>query len=520
MKVPVVVRTFVKRRLEWDLLPPALLYFGLGLVGITSIANTFFVKEYLGLSAAFLSSVAFWVGIPWALKMPLGHLVDSLGRWKHLLVVAGVALLECSVFIFLGLMRHPDAMLERLPVETWYLLASIFTALGIVLQDVVADGLSVEIGAAREAASSNQDDDGQSHHTSVQTVARVATLVGAFLAGAYNVFILSGADSLSPADRLELYAGLYEWARLVPLLGLVGVFSAVVMGIGKETVREETEEEHEAGWPVLLMSGLFVAFIIGVGLFVHARKEEVVFFGSLLLLGGSIWWLSRKIDPASRITYLTVIVLVFLIRATPSVGAGMSWWEIDVLGFDEGFFARLLILGYAISIVSMVLYRRLFADRPMWLVYTGYLAITTILSLPFLGMYYGLHLWTAQVTHGFITARVIALVDTAIDSPLSEVAMLPALAVTSKVAPARFRTTFFEVTASFLNIGTSAAALGTKYLNQVYVVTREVVDTQGNVIVPADYSQLGTLLIIAIGLEFIVPMVMLGILKLFRVKGW
>lgn len=388
MKVPSVVRTFVMRRLEWDLLPPALLYFGLGLVGITSIANTFFVKEYLGLSAAFLSSVAFWVGIPWALKMPLGHLVDSLGRWKHLLVVAGVGLLECSVFIFLGLMRQPAVMIAHLPVESWYLLASLFSALGIVLQDVVADGLSVEIGATREAASDAED--GQGHHTTVQTVGRVATLAGAFLAGAYNVFILSGADSLTQAGRLDLYAGLFDWARLVPLLGLCGSLLAVIMGVGDGAVEEDSSEEHEAGWPVLLLSGLFVAFIIGVGLFVHTWKEEVVFCGSLLLLGCSIWWLARKVDPASRITYLTVIVLVFLIRATPSVGAGMSWWEIDVLKFDEAFFARLLLLGHAISIVSMVLYRRLFAERPLWIVYGGYLTITTLLSLPFLGMYLSL----------------------------------------------------------------------------------------------------------------------------------
>ena len=47
--------------------------FAAGIPGLTGIVGTFFVKEYLGLSAAFLAALAFWAGIPWALKMPVGH---------------------------------------------------------------------------------------------------------------------------------------------------------------------------------------------------------------------------------------------------------------------------------------------------------------------------------------------------------------------------------------------------------------------------------------------------------------
>ena len=37
---------------------------------MTGIVGTFFVKQYLGLSAEFLAALAFWAGIPWALKRP------------------------------------------------------------------------------------------------------------------------------------------------------------------------------------------------------------------------------------------------------------------------------------------------------------------------------------------------------------------------------------------------------------------------------------------------------------------
>jgi hypothetical protein len=70
-------------------LPPLMVYVAAGVSGLTGIVGTFFVKEYLGLSAAFLAALGFWAGIPWALKMPLGHLVDLMWRHKAGLVWLG-----------------------------------------------------------------------------------------------------------------------------------------------------------------------------------------------------------------------------------------------------------------------------------------------------------------------------------------------------------------------------------------------------------------------------------------------
>ena len=64
------------RELRLSYLPPLMVYVAYGISGLTGIVGTFFVKDYLGLSAAFLAALGFWAGIPWALKMPLGHLVD------------------------------------------------------------------------------------------------------------------------------------------------------------------------------------------------------------------------------------------------------------------------------------------------------------------------------------------------------------------------------------------------------------------------------------------------------------
>ena len=77
------------RQFRWSYLPPLMVYLAAGIAGLTAIVGTFFVKDYLGLSAAFLAGLTFWAGIPWVLKMPLGHLVDLIWRWKAMLVYVG-----------------------------------------------------------------------------------------------------------------------------------------------------------------------------------------------------------------------------------------------------------------------------------------------------------------------------------------------------------------------------------------------------------------------------------------------
>src|SRR5574342_859552 len=91
------------REMRLSYLPPLMVYMAYGISGLTGIVGTFFVKEYLGLSAAFLAGLAFWAGIPWALKMPLGHLVDLIWRHKAGLVYVGAGLIAAGLLIMLGL---------------------------------------------------------------------------------------------------------------------------------------------------------------------------------------------------------------------------------------------------------------------------------------------------------------------------------------------------------------------------------------------------------------------------------
>ena len=165
------------------------------------------------------------------------------------------------------------------------------------------------------------------------------------------------------------------------------------------------------------------------------------------------------------------------------------------------------LIGSSLALLGMFIFRRFMAEKSIAYV-VGFLTIVgTVLSLPILGMYYGLHEWTAALTGGVVDARFIAVVDTALESPLGQVAMIPMLAWIANSAPAHLKATFFAVMASFTNLALSLSSLGTKYLNQLFIVTREVRDpATGCITVPADYSELGLLLIAVTMLSLLVPL--------------
>ena len=132
------------RQFKWSYLPPLMIYVAAGISGLTGIVGTFFVKDYLNLSAAFLAGLGFWAGIPWALKMPLGHLVDLIWNKKNYMVFVGASLISLSLLIMYGLIIHTEWMSTILTVETWFVISVLLSPIGYVVQDVVADAMTVE----------------------------------------------------------------------------------------------------------------------------------------------------------------------------------------------------------------------------------------------------------------------------------------------------------------------------------------------------------------------------------------
>jgi hypothetical protein len=122
-------------------------YFVQGVLGLASLARTYFLKDQLGLSPAETSALLGIVSLPWVIKPVYGFLTDGLPifgyRRKPYLILAG--LLGSSSWAALATVVHT-------PFQA--VLASTIASLGVAISDVVVDSIVVERARDDPTASS------------------------------------------------------------------------------------------------------------------------------------------------------------------------------------------------------------------------------------------------------------------------------------------------------------------------------------------------------------------------------
>ena len=488
----------IVREMRWSYLPPLLVYLAAGISSFTGIIESFFVKETLGLSAAFLASLGFWAGLPWALKMPLGHLVDLYWRWKSLFVYLGAALMATSLLIMVGLTGHTDRMAAMLPVDIWYIISVLISPIGFILQDVVADAMTVEaVPTVTDDGTPIPEKDLQRMHVTMQTLGRIAIIGGVALVAGLGGWIA----------KVVSYQAMYTMALIIPVISVTGVLYGGYMlrqrrkhflheGFTEDEIEKITGRQKSDLQPnkkILGGSSIFVSMALVFGLSSFPLKEEVIFTGSLSIIVYLMRQLLMDLDPEKRREIVGIAVIIFVFRAMPTMGAGSSWWQIDVLQFDEAFFGTLRQIASILAILGMFALRSWMARRPVPYLVVFLSIYTTVMTLPFWGMYHGLHEWTAA--HLGFGAHAIAIIDTMADSPLGQVAMIPMLAWIAKEAPRDQKATYFAVMAAFTNLALSASNLGTQYLNRIFVIER------------GQYEALGMLMITVMVLGLVIPIV-------------
>jgi hypothetical protein len=187
-------------------------------------------------------------------------------------------------------------------------------------------------------------------------------------------------------------------------------------------------------------------------------------------------------------------VVIFLFRATPTVGQGYSYWAIDRLGFDQKFLGLLAQVSSILSLVGLLVFRKTIVKRPVSFTLLWVMLAGAVLYLPSIGLFYGLHEWLG------ISARTLAFVDTTISAPLGQLAMVPMLVLIARTAPPGAEATMFAIMASLMNLALSASQLFTEYLNETFAVTQ------------TDYSNLGRLMI-TVGVVGLLPLLALPLLR-------
>jgi hypothetical protein len=468
-------------------LPLLMVYFAYGASGISGVAETFWVKEQLHLSAAALISLGVWLSIPWTIKMVFGQLVDSVpifGSQRRVYVYIGAGFIAAGTILLIGLAGNHD-WAKFTSKDNVYILASFLTVIGFVLQDVVADTMSTEVVDRNQPKEKVEEE-----LAYVQILGRLAiSLAGVMVAG------LSGwLAQILPYERV------FEIALIIPLISITGV----------TIVKLDVAKPSPINCKILCGGLLFAVFVVFMGYaeyqnwqnkilkFIFKHSQDIIFIVSLGVISYMLSLVLKDIDEVKRKFIIKTAIVIFVYRAMPSVGPALQWWEIDVLHFDKAFFGTLAQIGAILSILGMWLFSDFIAKKPAHYTLLWLTIITTILFLPIIGLYYGI-----PQSLG-LSPRTVAIIDTALDSPFAQLSMIPLLTLIAIYAPEGKRATWFALMASLMNLALTAGGIFTKYLNEIFVVSRQVVEN-GKVIIPQDYSQLGILMIIVTILNVTIP---------------
>lgn len=486
---------------RWSWLAPLMVYFAAGVSGFASIAETFVVKEKFGFDAAFLASLAFWAGLPWTLKIPVGHAVDMFWDKRGWIVGAAGAALACSTAAMALLAGDPSLAPEWLGLKGAFALCAISAPFCFMAQDAVADAMTVEAVESSLKPGSGEMERARAH-SGMQALGRLMLVGGGFLVALANAFIFDGADALPREAAEALYAKVYWAALAIPALSVSGVALGAWFGRGKAA---EAGVRAKADWRLLGGSAALAAGALGAGAAGFPGAKELVFCASLGVLLFLAGWLGRSLSKLEKTKLACAGAAIFAFRAMPSAGPGLSWWMIDELGFDAAFLAKLSLVGGACALSGIFVYKAFFSKMSIYRVVAALTLVGSALSLPTLGLWHGLHRWLEAESGGALGARFVAVVDGALSGPLTELAMIPMLAWIAGSAPKGVRAAWFATLASLSNLALSFSRLSTSWLTEVFVVEARRRGPSGEWIA-GNYDQLGSLLWISFGIGLVVPL--------------
>ena len=460
-------------------IPLLLIYFAYGSSVFTAIVESFWVKNSLNLSAEALVALGVWLTVPWTIKMIFGQMVDSIpifGSSRKAYVVIGALLLTTGIFLMIGLIQE-SYLLSSFKKGNVYIFASVIMVVGYVIQDVVADTMSTEV-----VDRTGSQEEIEHELAMIQVLGRLSLGIA--------IFIVSGLGGWL-AD-IYSYSTIYTISLFIPVISILGVIF----------IKLNPVESTPLNRPIFFGGFIFAIFVVFMGYNDIPYSQEIVFIISLIIILSMLKVLVNDLDEKTKRHIVMAMIIIFVYRATPNVGPALQWWEIDVLKFDEPFFGTLSQIGAGIALLGMWISSRFIVQQAIGKVLIFLTIIGFFLSFPVIGMYYGLH------TQLGLDAHTVALVDTAVSSPFSYISNVLMLALVAIYAPEGKRGTWFALMASLMNIALSASGLFTKYLNQIFVITREVREN-GVLTSVANYDNLGALLWIVTIIGTLIPLIVI-----------
>lgn len=461
-------------------MPLLLVYFSFGSQQLIMVALTFWEKNALQLTAAQLLSISVWITFPWTIKVLVGQLVDVLplfGSNRKVWIYLGSVVLASGCFC----LWYTNISLENLvsnETYSYYLAAYLLLSTGYMIQDTAADAMSAEV-VDRNASVKDQ----KIEHTRVQLLARLSILLAWTCTAGLGAYLSKNLN----------YETIFLTSFILPLISITGAIF-----IKTNTIHTRKEFDLKLLWLGIAL----VTISLTVAIFSPPYSQELIFILSLILTSLMLKQLTLHL-PTNKISEVALgYGALFIFFSMPELGPAYNWWLIDHFYFDEQFLGQMKQIGGISAILTIWLCANMITERPIKTVLLILILVKGIMWLPNFALFYELH------TKVGIDPKILALFDSAIDTPASHIAHIPLLVLIAYMAPSSVRATWFAVSASFINLALTAKHLFTKYLNQIFVITpnSNIGDLESN----ANYNSIEPLIWSVAIISFSVPLIALG----------
>ena len=115
-----------------------------------------------------------------------------------------------SSMIMFGLIQYKTEMLNLLNAETWFVISTLLAPIGFVLQDVVADAMTVEaVPKTDDSGKEINFNELKSMNVSMQLLGRVSIIFGTLLVSMINLIVFANSSEMTELEKVKAYGNIY-----------------------------------------------------------------------------------------------------------------------------------------------------------------------------------------------------------------------------------------------------------------------------------------------------------------------
>lgn len=472
-------------------LPLLFVYFANSFCIFSQIAETFWFKNDLFLTAEQIISITIWANIPWTTKIFFGQILDSvkiLGSRRHIYIIIAVIIMFLGNIITISVANGWSFLNNYFSTYELLIIAGVLIQLGLVIQDLVADTLCYEVvdkidanGNARDEAEIKQE------IGDVQILSRIfdivgsisATLIGGIIASKFSYGVIS---------------------YFIPIASIISILGVLI-------TKKEPKVIAEPVNIILFIAGsIYLLFIGFISLSNLKYAQEIIFFVGTIIVSLSLNIICSHLDRQQKKEIFGILLVLFTMRIMPSYSPGVEWWQIDVLKITPEDFALFNQVSIILGLIAVIFIARQVLSYNLVIVLLCFNAIHCILQLPLIGIHFGLEKWLLEVLN--ISPKICVLIDKIAEGPFKRLEFLILCTVITYYAPKHNIASWFALSMSLTSLSfVSGSRIIKKILSKEYIIERGY------------YNNVMELMITTNAINFIVPTIVILIVWYSVLRG-